>query len=126
MNYGSSSYGSVAFGGLQASRFAFYTFSDVFTAGTYQRFAEYLGSAQFFEVTTRLQGALEDLNPRTMRIYSHNDPSETPQLQVSVGLEAEATQSIVGAARFIVVEIELPVNTNPSLNIFITGNEYFQ
>lgn len=66
-----------------------------------------------------------DVILRLMRIYSHNDPSETPQLQTTTGVEAFYTQSIVGAARFIVVELETFANLSP-VGITITGNEYFQ
>jgi hypothetical protein len=127
MNYGSSAYGSVALGGLQTSGYLFFSPTELVLAGTYSRSIEYPGSAEFFEVRTVITGGLEeDADARTMRIYSHNDPGETPQLQVTVGLEAFYTQSIIGAARFIIVEVEMPTNAPGIPTILITGNEYFQ
>jgi hypothetical protein len=124
MSYGSTAFASAPYASLPASQGAFFTPSEFLSAGIYRRILEYAGSAQFFQVETRMD--FESDEPlRFMRIYSHNDPNETPQLQVSVGVESFYTQSIIGAARFIVVELELSATLNP-ISITITGNEYFQ
>lgn len=123
MSYGSAALGSTSLGGAAASQGAFYFYTETLAQGVHRRSLEYLGEADFFQVETRMESFTE--GRRIMRVYSHNDPSETPQLQVTVGVDAFYTQSIVGAARFIVVDLELLV-TLSQIDITITGSEYFQ
>lgn len=125
MSYGSHAYGSAAFGGLPGARFVFFSSPELHDAGTYRRSTEYTGNAEFFEVITKNEGAADDPE-RVMRVYTHNDPGESPQLQVTVGVEAFYTQTIIAAARFIVVEVEVPTEAPGFPTILITGNEYFQ
>ena len=122
--YGSFSYGSASLGGLPASQGTFFYPGEFLNTGVYRRTLEYTGTAQFFAIVTVMNSESDEIL-RLMRIYSHNDESETPQLQTTTGVESFYTQSIIGAARFIVVELELFANLNP-VNITITGGEYFQ
>jgi hypothetical protein len=124
MSYGSTSFASASYASLPAAQGVFFSPSEPLDTGVYRRVREYAGNADFFAVETRMNTESDD-PLRLMRIYSHNDPNETPQLQVTVGVEAFYTQSIVGAARFIVVELELLANLS-QIDITITGNEYFQ
>lgn len=124
MSYGSAALGSTSLGGVAASQGMLFSPSENLLEGVYRRSLEYLGGASFFQVETRMETAsVSEL--RIARIYSHNDPSETPQLQVTVGADGHYTQSIIGAARFIVVDLEVLDNLSP-IQVAITGSEYFQ
>lgn len=124
MSYASATLGSASLSGLSAAAGEIYTFNEALLIGVHRRTVEYNGEAEYFAIETRMQTESEDID-RVMHIYSHNDPSETPQFIRTVGVEAFYTQSIVGAARFIVVDLELFANLNP-ISITITGREYFQ
>lgn len=125
MTYGGASLGSVSLGGLSASRSGtFFSPTESLAIGTHRRTLEYTGPASFFEVKTLCENFPTEPT-RILRIYSHNDPGETPQLQTTVGVDAFFTQSIVGAARFMVAELEI-LQTISQIDITITGNEYFQ
>ena len=123
MSYASTAYASAPLAGLSVSAGAFFSTNESLAAGSHFRTLEYTGDAEWFEVISQMQDVpTEPL--RIVRIYSHNDPAETPQIQVVTG-EAFYSQSIIGAARFIVVELELAVDF-ASIGITITGREYFQ
>lgn len=126
MSYGSASLGSASLGGAAASAGTLYSPTDVLDIGVYRRTLEYTGGAVFFQIESRMENeSVAQL--RLIRIYSHNDSSETPQLQTTVGGDASYTQSIVGAARFIVVDLEmLSPWSSSQIGITITGSEYFQ
>lgn len=124
MSYGSAALGSAALGGSAGSLGTFFSPNESFDIGVYRRSLEYTGSASFFQVIQQ-QETVSAGDPRfIVRIYSHNDPGETPQLQSTSG-EANFSQSIVGAVRFIVVEMELLFDLDPA-GVLITGSEYFQ
>lgn len=129
MSYGSTALASAPLGGLIISLGTFFSPDERLSRGSYFRTLQYLGSATFFQVILQMENVPTD-PLRIVRVYSHNDPSETPQLQVTMG-EANYSQGIVGAARFITVELELldPWPEAPStgpIAVTITGNEYFQ
>lgn len=126
MPYGSSSLGSSSLGGVAAAQGVLFFATEVLPDGIHRRSLEYTGDASFFQIESRLENApIEER--RIVRVYSHNDPSESPQLQVTVGVDAFYTQSIVGAARFIVVDLELLADFSPNpIEVTITGSEYFQ
>lgn len=128
MSYGSYSLGSAALSGASASKGTLFAPSDSLARGVHRRSMEYIGGASFFQVESRSENEATD-SIKTVRIYSHNDPGETPQLQTSTSADNFYSQSIVGAARFIVVDLELiaPWPTSPSvIGVTITGSEYFQ
>ena len=124
MSFGSASLGSPSLGGTIVTLGTFFSPSESLTVGTYRRSIEYAGAASFFQVIQQ-QEVISLGDPRlAVRIYSHNDPGESPQLQTSGG-EANFSQSIIGAARFVVVELELLFDLSPT-GVLITGSEYFQ
>lgn len=125
MSYGSTSFGSASLGGAVASMGTLYFRDEILAEGTHRRSLEYLGDAEFFAVESRVENEPVDMVLRILRIYSHNDPSETSQLQVVAGADAFYSQSIIGAARFIVVELELMTDLSP-IGVTVTGSEYFQ
>lgn len=124
MSYGSAALGSASFGGATASKGTLYFWTEALASGVHRRSLEYTGGAQFFQIETLMENEPVE-ERRILRIYSHNDPAETPQLQTTVGGDAFYTQSIIGAARFIVVDLEL-LGTFSQIDITITGSEYFQ
>lgn len=124
MSYGSHSYSSTSYAGLPVSRGSLFLWSETLAQGVHRRSLEYLGAATFFQIETQMQDEPQEVQ-RIVRIYSHNDPGETPQLQVTTGGDAYYSQSIIGAARFIVVELEFLI-TASQIGITISGSEYFQ
>lgn len=126
MSYGSAALGSTSLGGAAASVGALFSPAEVLDVGVYRRTLEYTGEAEFFQIQSRMENeSVAEL--RLIRIYSHNDLAEIPQLQTTTGGDAFYTQSIVGAARFIVVELEmLSPWSSAAIGITITGSEYFQ
>jgi hypothetical protein len=122
MSYGSTALASTAIASIVGAKQTFFSNWEELDVGTYRRTAEYFGDAEWYEVIAI--GLPFEPPRREIRIYTHNDPGETPQLQVMVG-EAFYSQSIVGAARFIVVELEILALVSP-LSMDIYGNEYFQ
>lgn len=124
MSFGSASLGSSSLGGATASRGALYFYTETLAQGVHRRSLDYTGDANFFQIESRRENE-STVEQRIMRVYSHNDPGETPQLQVTVGVDAFYTQSIVGAARFIVVDLEL-LDDFSSIGVTVTGSEYFQ
>lgn len=129
MSYGSAALGSASLGGAAASVGALYSPTEQLARGLHRRSLEYTGDAEFFQIESRMETGEIATVLRLLRIYSHNDPSETPQLQVTVGADAFYIQSIVGAARFIVVDLEMvdPWPEFPSvIGLTVTGSEYFQ
>jgi hypothetical protein len=123
MLYGASTYGTVPPGGLLATFGTFFSPSQGLDVGVYRITQEYLGDAEFYQVILQMENVPTE--PQVIvRVYTHNDLSETPQLQVLLG-EAFYSQAIVGAARFIVVELEMLVDKHP-IGLTITGSEYFQ
>jgi hypothetical protein len=125
MSYGSTALASTAIAGLSASAGTFFSANENLAQGSHFRTLEYLGDAEFFEVVFQMEN-LATPPHREIYIYTHNDPAETPILNVSVG-EAFYSQSIIGAARFIVVELRLLVDfSNAPIDISIVGREYFQ
>lgn len=125
MSYGSSSLGSASIGGVAASQGVLFARNEFLTAGIYRRTLEYNGTANFFQVESRVENEPVDTVLRVIRVYSHNDLGETPQLQVIAGADSFYAQSIIGAARFIVVDLELMDDLSP-IAVTITGSEYFQ
>ena len=123
MSYGATAYGAAALGGIPGAAGLFFSRDEALDAGTHRRTQEYTGDADFYAVYLQMESTSEP-QLRTIRIYSHNDPFETPQLQVTTG-EAFYSQTIIGAARFIVVELELS-ETLSTIGTNITGAEYFQ
>lgn len=124
MSFGSASLGSSSLGGVVATLGTLFSPTESLTVGVHRRSLEYTGGAQFFQIETLMENEPVE-ERRILRIYSHNDPAETPQLQTTVGGDAFYTQSIIGAARFIVVDLEL-LGTFSQIDITITGSEYFQ
>lgn len=127
MSYGSASLGSASLGGAAASVGTLFSPIEVLDVGVYRRTLEYTGSANFFQIESRVENEPVDVVFRILRIYSHNDPSETPQLQVTSGADSFYAQSIIGAARFIVVDLEmLSPWSSSQIGVTVTGSEYFQ
>jgi hypothetical protein len=124
MSYGSTALASTAIAGLSASAGTLYSPSETLAEGVHRRTLEYTGDAEWFQIETRMESEPQ-VEQRIVRIYTHNDPAEVPQLQVAVGGDAFYTQSIIGAARFIVVDLEMLIEASET-GITITGNEYFQ
>lgn len=124
MSYGSAALGSISLGGAAASKGALFFWTEQLAGGIHRRSLEYTGDADFFQVETQMDGEPQE-QQRIVRIYSHNDPGETPQLKVTVGGDALYSQSIIGAARFIVVDLEMLIEAS-QIGIIITGSEYFQ
>ena len=130
MSYGSAALGSTSIGGAVASgNGVLFDRGEALVRGVYRRSLEYLGSAEFFQIEGRSDVGY---NGRTLQIFSSNDPSETPQLQVISGVDDETfyVQSIIGAARFITVDLHLvdpwPVSPPRFIEVAVTGSEYFQ
>ena len=128
MSYGSTAFAAASMGGLIASAGTFFSPSESLPRGSRFRTLEYTGNAEWFQVVLQMENVpTEPL--RTVRVYSNNDPGENPQLQVTMG-EANYSQGIIGAARFITVELEMldpwPETPTGPIDITITGNEYFQ
>ena len=123
MSFGSSSFGSASLGGASGSLGLFFSASEELSAGTYRRSLTYNGTALFFQIIQQQETVAVD-PIRLVKIYSHNDPGETPQLQTITG-EANYSQTIIGAAKFIVVDLELS-ETLSDIGITISGSEYFQ
>lgn len=120
-SYGSSAYGSSSFGGGGGSdAHVFFLQSDSLVTGAQRRTAAYGGSAEFYSVHVHMREFFTD-PARTVKIYTHNDPAETPILQSIMG-EAFESDSAVGAAAFIVVEI-VSIDDLPTGNMLITGRE---
>lgn len=123
MPYGSAALGSTSLGGAAAAQQYFFFHSETLAApGTYRRTAEFNGISGFYAVT--IVGLPFDPPRRVVYIYTHNDPHETPQLQVTAG-EDFYLQLIIASARFIVVELDVLAGVSP-LSIDISGQEYFQ
>lgn len=103
MNYGSSSYGSAALGGASANQwFTFFVYkiyaADVLLTSTLE-----LGvSSGLFSVFSA-QGN-ESGEGILYQVFTSNDPGETPQLQVTF---AGIGQSVVGAAQFVTVTVQI-------------------
>lgn len=125
MSYSSTTYGSTAYGSLVASRTTFYTTNELLAQGVHRRSCQYTGAAAFFAVLAHMENAPVDEVQRIIRVYTHNDPHETPQLQTITGGDADNSQTIIGAARFIVVDLEMLIDAS-QIGVEITGQEYFQ
>lgn len=123
MSYASAAYGSTSVSGISSALQTFFSPQEDLTIGAYRRTVEYTGNADYYQVLLHMVSFGEE-PLREMRILTHNDPGETPQLQATLG-EAFYSQSIVGAARFIVVELELLAELS-QIDVAITGSEYFQ
>lgn len=122
MSYGSSGYGSAAIGGATSGVGQVFFALMVRSAGEYEAGAEITTTEEFYEVVIRQssEAAADDPFMET-RVYTSNDPGETPQQQVSIG-DALYAQSIVGAARFVTVQ----VTVFNSQQFSITGRPYNQ
>jgi hypothetical protein len=97
MSYGSSSYGSAPIGGSAAS--GWYTFFPYMTRaeGLYEAQSQFTGAPGFFSLFSAQSNT--DI-PVEYRVYTFNDPAETPQLQV---VFSGRGQAVVGTATFIKV-----------------------
>jgi len=120
MSYGTSGYACASYAGTPASKDQMFLPRQQLQNGAYEHRAEYRGSAVYYSVEIWHNS---ETNPVTNRIYTHNDPFETPQLQVITGGNSQYSQSIIGAARFIVITTEL--TEGPEV-VTIKGREYFQ
>lgn len=120
MSYGTAAYGSTALGGTSESRWVFFVPTESLTEGAHRRTLEYTGSALFFGVQLHMD-SFNEPPLRELRVYTHNDPSETPQLQVSTNETFDATV-FVGSARFITAEWTLLSDLGSS-GALITGVE---
>lgn len=105
MNFGTTTYGSTAIGGAAASPwFVFFVFllrepDIVFTSTlTYDSTGMFsVFMRQGSEVVSNTSGVI-------YKIYSANDPHETPQLQTT---QEGDGQAVIGAAHFITVTAEV-------------------
>lgn len=122
MSYGAQSYGSASIAGLSVSQSAFYDLGETLAIGVHRRTREYTGNAEFFAILWHMENLIE--GQHELRIYSHNDPGETPQLQTTIGPSFDS-QRIISAARFIVAELALSV-ARTRIDVTISGQEYFQ
>ena len=101
MNYGTSSYGSIAFGGSVASEwFIFFPMLLRDPDVLFESQLEYGGSGFFSVFTRQASEATASSSGVTYKIYTSNDPGETPQLQTT---QEGDGQAVIGAARFIMV-----------------------
>lgn len=120
MSYGSATYGSTPLGGASGSRWVFFLPDEPLTTGAHRRTLEYTGAALFFGVQLHMLSHFEPAE-RELKVYTHNDPAETPQLQVATTETLDATV-FVGAARFITAEWIMPSDLSAS-GALITGVE---
>lgn len=103
MTYGSSAYGSTALGGAAASEwFTFFPLLGYAPDVLHKAEMEFTGSDQLFSLFVSQSN--ETGEGTSYKAYTANDPSETPQLQVTF---AGVGQTVIGAARFITVTVEL-------------------
>lgn len=104
MNYGASAYGSTSLGGLSAGHWqTFFTYLGR-AVGIHEAKAEFTGTSSLYSIFARLSSDVLDV---IFRVYTHNDPDETPQLQVTFGGFGNYFQGVIGAARFIIVRAEV-------------------
>lgn len=121
--YGSFAYGSAPFGGLPSAWPTFFMPTERLPEGIHRRSYTYTGSAAFFGIFLHMDSFSETEIFRIIRVYTHNDPGETPQLQTQMS-ETGDTSVFVGAAQFIVVELELLSDfTGAPIVTLITGRE---
>lgn len=118
MNYGTSSYGSTAIGGATASQwFIFFPFLLYAPDVLFESRLEFTGSATFFSLFSN-QGE-ESGSGIEYKVYTSNDPDETPQLQTTF---AGIGQAVIGAARFIKVTAQIDSGVLPGgMNLSIMG-----
>jgi hypothetical protein len=125
MSYGSSPYGSTALGSASgATGQVFFPFGP-YPTGQYEAQAENLSTASFYELRFQQNSGGSEIAEEELveyKVYSHNDPHETPQLQVTMG-SALSSQTIIGAARFITVRMNVVLN---DLGISVFGRPYNQ
>lgn len=122
MSYASAPFASTSFAGLPVSRSGFFFPEETLGIGVHRRSMTYTGSASFFAIYWHMENLIE--GQHEVKIYSHNDPHETPQLQATIGPSFDS-ETIIGAAQFIVVDLEMFADRS-SIEVTITGKEYFQ
>jgi len=106
MSYDSSAYGSSTIGSSAASQwqtFFPWLFGVARPAGEYEAIAETALTSGFYSVIIQQSSEGGEQSMET-RIYTSNDPDETPQLQTTQG-DALYAQQVIGAARFITVRV---------------------
>lgn len=103
MSYGSLAYGSAAIGGMFSALQTFFAYG-LRDAGEYEAQLELATNQLFYSVFIRQASEVAGESFIETRIYTSNDPEETPQLQVVQG-DALYAQQIIGAARFITVRV---------------------
>jgi len=121
MIYGGPAYGSTGYGSKPGNNLQVFLPFSLYSANSFtSRTVDYKGSAQFYEINVFQTFETFDME---YRVYTHDDPFETPQLQVILGGSLN-TQAIIGAHKFITVE--LTVGGSSVVGTRVTGREYFQ
>lgn len=117
---GTSSLGSASLGGSVLTGWTFFSPEESLSQGVHRRSLTYNGNVTFFGVLIQMNFEPAEAQ-RVIRVYTHNDPGETPQLQVTGGDSMELLLP-VGAAQFIVVDLEMLIEAS-QIGISITGVE---
>lgn len=108
MSYGTTTYGSVPLGGAAAASEQVFLPLMEYAVGSYEGSAVFTGSGSFYSVLARVNS---DVIEVSFEVFTHNDPNETPQSQGTFGGFGLFFQSVVGAARFIIVRATVPTST---------------
>ena len=108
MTYGASSFGSVSFGGLSASREQVFFPLREYDPAAYDAEIEFTGDDPQYSI---LAAVNSDAVAVSFEAFTRNDLGEVPQSQGFFGGFGLFFQYVVGSARFISVRATVPTLT---------------